>query len=105
MIKQVYAVYDRVSQDVTGGLMVFSHDAPAIRIFVDALSDANTILAKHPADFDLVCVGELVVPGDEGDAADYVNAKNVPALFTSGTRVVLSGAAWLAQSQSEDNTK
>lgn len=88
MDKQVYAVYDKVAADIVGGLFVFTHDAPAVRIFVDGLNDASTSLNKHPADYALLCLGDIV-PAHDGQAIPSLDGYNK-------ARVVLDGAAWAA---------
>lgn len=80
----VYAVRDTVAQDIVGGLMTGTHDAPMIRIFTDGLADPQTSLNKHPRDFELVALGELVQANGEFELSGY-----------DRVRVVLSGAAWL----------
>lgn len=90
MPKQIYAVYDRVAQDITGGLMVFTHDAPAVRIFVDALGDESTILNKHPNDFELVCLGEFDNPDGRIELTGYLQHRSV-----------LTGEAWKAGQQAQ----
>lgn len=82
MAKNIYAVYDEVAQDIVGGLFVFTHDSPAVRIFVDGLGDVSTMLAKHPDDYSLICLGEIV--------------EGVPPLIdgSQGCRTVLTGTAW-----------
>lgn len=93
MNQQLYAVYDNVAKALTGGVMVFSHDAPAIRVFVDALSEPSSILSKHPDDFALICLGEIAEP----DTVD--NATDLPAILAYGPRVVLTGTAWKANNE------
>lgn len=88
--KQIYAVWDKIAQDLTGGLMVFTHDAPVIRIFTDGLADASTMLNKHPQDYDLVCLGEV----DTQDGECVLFGMNKP-------RVVLSGATWAEMQRQE----
>lgn len=91
--KQIYAVWDKVAQDLTGGLMLFSHDAPVIRIFTDGLADPQTMLNKHPADYDLVCLGFC----DVVDGVPSVHGIALP-------RVVLSGAAWAEMQKNAEVT-
>lgn len=78
--KEIYAVYDKVAQEIVGGLMAFTHDAPVIRIFVDGLADPSTSLNKHPEDFELVSLGTLTGLDVSG--------------YLGGYRVVLTGTAW-----------
>lgn len=78
-MQQLYVVRDRVAQCMIGQIMQFAHDAPAVRMFVDALQDG--FMAKHPADFDLVCVGTI----------GMVDCAVVP---NDGIRLVLAGETW-----------
>jgi len=82
MIANVYAVFDRVSESVQGGVHVFPHDAVAVRFFRDVMDAPDTSLAKHPADYDLVCLGSL--------------DSETPALVSLVTRTVLTGASIVA---------
>lgn len=83
MTRQIYAVLDLVAQDIVGGLMLFPHDAPVIRIFTDGLADPSTTLNKHPDDFALVCLGEVVAEGSDIELSGY-----------NRYRTVLTGTAW-----------
>lgn len=90
-MKKIYAVYDKVAEEIMDRLLVFSHDAAAVRFFQDALQDQQTILHKHPEDFELRCCGEL--ESDGGVHRQSMDGKqNYPC-------VVLSGASWLATQQ------
>lgn len=93
MSQQLYAVHDKIADALTGGVMVFSHDAPAIRVFVDALSEPTSILAKHPDDFALLCLGEIAEPNSVDNATPY------PAVLAYPPRVVLTGSAWKANNE------
>lgn len=103
MAKQIYAVYDRVAQDIVGGLFVFTHDAPAIRIFVDGLNDSSTMLSKHPEDYALVCVGDLLDVGEETGYGGQVRDYPCTDAF-HGSRLVLSGQAWKASQDAQENS-
>lgn len=82
MIQSLYAVYDLVSESFVGGVHCFAADAAAVRMFGDALADPASMLAKHPNDFQLACLGQL----DLG-----TGVITVPPV-----RVVLTGEAWAA---------
>lgn len=54
---KIYAVWDRKAEDFVGGqysLMMFKHDAPAVRFFGDMCVDPKSVMGQHPEDFDLV---------------------------------------------------
>lgn len=59
MRKKIYCVRDNVANEVVGGLIMDASDAPAIRAFYDALWTNGSLLAQHPADFDLLIIGEI----------------------------------------------
>jgi len=70
-MRNIYTVYDLKSESIIGSLIMERLDAPAIRAFHDALDPKNqSILAAHPADFVLLCLGSLddsgvIVPATE----------------------------------------
>lgn len=96
----IYAVLDTVSSSLFGGLHLHKADAAAVRMFTDALTDERTLIAKHPADFDLICLGyvcEVTVP-ENGDRL------GIPAggISTQGITLVLAGKQWLASQPPKD---
>lgn len=89
----IFAVLDTVKQSIIGndpgGLMLHKHPASAIRMFTDALSDPQTILHKHPDDFDLVHLG-------------YLEEDNTITVQPGPDNIVLSGKQWrISQAQPE----
>lgn len=58
-MQKLFAVYDTVAATIIGGIMLQPHDGPAIRIFRDALSQADGPLAKHPDDYQLLRLGDI----------------------------------------------
>lgn len=79
-MKRIYAIRDVVAQAFVGILHQFPHDAPAVRLFSDVARDEQTIIGKHPEDYELWCLGELQ---DDGCIMPEVV-------------VVLTGSAWKA---------
>lgn len=55
----IYAIYDTVAKSITGGLYLHKHEASAVRFYADVASDPNTMIAKHPQDFDLIRLGYI----------------------------------------------
>lgn len=53
----IYAIYDRVADSIIGGLQTHKHDAAAVRAFTDVARDSQTMIHRHPADYDLVKLG------------------------------------------------
>lgn len=83
----VYAVYDRVAQTILGGLHLHRHPASAVRMFSDVATAEGNMVHNHPADFDLVQLGNL----DD----DHTIPKLIP--FVPNT--ILEGSAWAAMQQ------
>ena len=81
-MKLLYTIRDTVGEAI-GPIVSHAADAAAVRMFGDVASDANTNVARHPADFELVCLGQV-----------YDDGVIVPA--AGGPRVVITGAAWKA---------
>lgn len=59
MPRKLIVVVDILARDVTGPVLYFHHDAPAIRFFTDAIQDPSTPLNKHPEDYELHELGLL----------------------------------------------
>jgi len=85
--KNLYAIVDRVAEDIIGGVHLYAHDAPAVRMFSDLHAADGTSIKKHPTDFDLVCLGTMDEKG--GITAEF--------------RVVLTGAACAAARDTNNN--
>lgn len=91
---RLYQIFDRVSQEVTGTIMSYRLDAPAIRTFFDWLKNPKVGPGAHAGDFDLLCIGTQLPTGEVNQDPEFV------AGVTSYPVVVAQGAAWLeAQSQ------
>lgn len=82
MHANIYAVRDTVADAIVGGLQLHRADAAAIRTFGDIASQRDSIVAMHPGDFELVCLGSI----------DGLS-------ITPDARVVITGAQWLAAQQ------
>lgn len=53
---KVYTVFDRKMKE-HGSLVLFKNEEAAVRGMTDAFGGQDTIVAKHPEDFDLICIG------------------------------------------------
>lgn len=84
--KRVYAIYDKQSSQIVNGLFLFPSDPPAVRFFGDVLADKNSYQSQHPADYELMCLGQLT---ERLNDRPQFEASLVPA-------VVITGAAWMA---------
>ena len=57
---RIYGFHDRASQSFIGdtaGLVLFKHDAVALRSFGDLCRQEGSIFAKHPHDYELISLG------------------------------------------------
>lgn len=79
--KGIYAVRDVVSTSIVSQLILEHQDAPAIRSFHDALSEPNSPMGKHPADYVLVDLGEINL-----DTGLIVGVEPI---------IIATGASWL----------
>lgn len=81
--KIIYAVYDNVADDILGGLHIHRHEAAAIRFYGDIATLPDSLIGKHPQDFDLVQLGHI----------------NRHGRIVGEFRIVLTGAQWAAAQQ------
>ena len=59
MIQNLYGLYDKVAKSLIGGVHLLPHDAVAVRAMRDTMSNPQTDLARHPDDFELLCLGAV----------------------------------------------
>lgn len=85
MRRSVYAVYDVVAAAFLS-LVLYPADAPAIRAFRDVLTAADSPLSKAPADYELYCLGEMIV--EPQDVSKPVVFGDVPRLVVQGSVMV-----------------
>lgn len=57
-IRQLYAIIDSVTNSIIGGVQLHMNNASAIRTLYD-VATGDTMLNKHPLDFDLWLLGAL----------------------------------------------
>lgn len=57
-MRKLYVLFDRVARAVEGPIITFAHDGPAIRMFHDVLGSGQSSPGQHPADYDLLSVGD-----------------------------------------------
>lgn len=53
-----FSVFDKKSQSFATPFFCVNHEV-AMRSFVDLCRDERTLVAQHPSDFDLYCLGEF----------------------------------------------
>lgn len=87
MKKLLCGVRDVPARTMIGIPMLFAHVAVATRWFGDLLSDANSVVAKHPLDYELVLYGEY------DEAVDAFEGVEPSILFT--------GRDWLAAKEAD----
>lgn len=80
MNRYIYAIIDNVANDILGGLIIQRADAAAIRLYGDIASMPESIMGKHPEDYDLVRLGNL--DAEHQLVPDY--------------KIIMGGEAWLA---------
>lgn len=83
----IYAVLDVIAHQLVGGLYLHKHEAAAVRFFADVATMPDSLVGKHPQDFDLVRLG-------------YITHDNV---LEPEHTVILKGSIWAAAR--EDSTK
>lgn len=90
-MKRIYVLRDIAAAAMVGGLHLHSHDASAIRFFGDLASSPDTMVNRHPTDFELLHIGRF----------DDEQGELLPAQEPT---VVITGSQWLAaQSSKETN--
>lgn len=82
----MYQLRDKVARCMQGPIVCERADPPAIRMFHQALADKDSNLAKYPADYEFVCLGEV----DDTDGSILVDEDRKFPL------VVATGAEFLA---------
>lgn len=85
--KLLCVILDRMAQAI-GPVMVFPALGAAVRTFGDVANDPQTMVSRHPEDFDVLQVANI------DDATGVVTPLVPPA-------VLLTGAAWVAAQSRE----
>lgn len=81
----LYAIFDRVTQEIVGVIQHHRHEATAIRFFADVCSMPDSIVARHLTDHELVQLGHI----DE------------QLQITPEYKVLLTGQQWAAANKQE----
>lgn len=90
---KLYQIFDKVAGAVEGPVTCFRADGPAIRSFYSLLGAPQTTPGQHPADFNLLCVGE-----QEDDGSIVIQPEVGGLLYPIP---VALGAAWVEQRNRE----
>lgn len=86
-MKKLYTIWDNAAQAILPHIMVFSHDTAAVRMFGDECARKESLISKHIADFELLCLGNIDESGN---------------ISHEGPAVVITGKAWLAAQHRSD---
>lgn len=82
----IYSIRDRVANDLVGNAMYilfcFRTDAQAVRYFSDAVLDEKSILNKHPNDYELIKLGELL------DTNQSLDGFSEPQIIITGSALI-----------------
>lgn len=83
-IPSLYVVLDTLAEQILGAPLIFRADAAAVRLFSEAYNDANSVVAKHPNDHVLLCLGTI------DDKTGQVVAQDTPRIVITGTQLALT---------------
>ena len=84
MRKMLFQAYDNVSMSMVGNIFADRVEAPAIRSFTDAFKTPDSLFAAHPADFDLICIGEY----DDSDGRILIGDGQYPKVIVTGKSIL-----------------
>lgn len=93
-MKTIYAIRDRIANDLAGyfPLVCMRTDAQAVRYFSDsAQMGEKSAIAQHPGDYELIACGRIE---DDGTITAWDNPK-----------VIITGTALLATQTEHQETK
>lgn len=76
----VYAIIDNLAKALLGGLHLHKHEASAVRFFADVASMPESMVGRHPQDYDLVQLGFIT------------NTNEIERSY----KLVLKGSVWAA---------
>lgn len=88
-MKRIYIIWDKLAMEAVGimKLHLYAHDAAAIRFFGDIASDKQSTVSRHPADYELHCIGNF-----DSREQEMLTPMKRPV-------VVITGEQWLAAQQ------
>lgn len=79
--RSMFLIYDKISQNFVGQIVVERHPAPVIRLFHQLLGEKNNQIAAHPKDYIVMHIGFI---DDDG------------SITPIAPLTVATGEAWLA---------
>lgn len=84
---KVFSIFDEKAQTFSRPMLMV-HKGEAIRAFQDVVADKSSMIAKHPDDYKLYCLGSfddvsgkmeaLDIPEFMNNATDFLDVENVP---------------------------
>lgn len=88
---RIYAIVDKTADAIIAGLHLHKHEAAAVRMFQDVAVDPRSMVNRHPADYELVCLGGIT--------------EEHTIIATERPIVILTGAAWKAATDAAEAAK
>lgn len=88
MLRRIYAIYDKVAEDISGPAITCRNEAEAVRLFTELLNRKDSTIGAHPKDHDLIWLGDIISKHTEGVQLDAARGE-------SG-QIVMSGETWAA---------
>lgn len=85
-MNKLYMVRDIVGGQVIKPIIIVKHEAAAVRIFTDAMKDERTDLFQHPADYELLYLGE------QNDDTGEIAGLERPRAILTGRQYTLATA-------------
>lgn len=82
-MKTVYAIRDRIANDLVGyyPLVVFRTDQQAIRYFADSIVQEKSALGAHPNDYELINIADI-------DDTGNITSDHGPSIVITGTAIM-----------------
>lgn len=90
-MKRLYCIYDRVASCILGSIIQEGSDAPAIRSFHDALRSPQSPISAHPADYDLLYLGDILSSGHISAESPVTIATGAGFLASQTPKVLSEG--------------
>lgn len=84
MRKMIFQARDNAGLCMVGPMFAERVEAPAIRLFTDAFRDEKSMFSQHPADFDLLCLGEY----DDTDGRILIGDGEYPKVVITGRSIL-----------------
>ena len=98
---RLYGIRDTLASAFIGTPLLFRHDAPAVRFFMDLAKDEKSAVGQHLSDHELVDLGAF--EESTGHVFDQAMQKEDGSMLytASKPRVVITGPQLLAASEAQ----